>query len=55
LGGYGTRGSLSVSSALYDWMVWSKAFGMAWCRISRSIWSTPSFFALFSKACRVAS
>src|SRR6266566_4988081 len=29
--------------------------GSAWWRMSRSIWSTPSLRALFSKPCRVSS
>ena len=33
----------------------SKADGSAWCRISRSIWSTPSLRALLSKPCSVWS
>ena len=45
----------SVSSARYASRVLSKAEGSAWCRISRSIWSTPSLAALFSKPCSVSS
>jgi hypothetical protein len=33
----------------------SNADGSGWCRISRSIWSTPSLRALFSKPCSVSS
>ena len=29
--------------------------GSAWCKISRSIWSTPSLRALLSKPCNVLS
>ena len=32
-----------------------ESVGSAWCRISRSIWSTPSLPALLSKPCRVSS
>ena len=45
----------SVSSALYAASVLPKSDGSAWCRISRSIWSTPSLPALLSKACSVSS
>ena len=45
----------SVSSARYASRVLSKSEGSAWCRISRSIWSTPSLAALFSKPCSVSS
>ena len=40
----------SFSSALYAAIVRSKDVGTAWCRISRSICSTPSFAEDFSKA-----
>jgi len=45
----------SVSRARYAWSVLSKAEGSAWCRMSRSIWSTLSLAALFSKPCCVSS
>ena len=45
----------SVSNARYASRVASNSDGSAWCRISRSIWSTPSLRALFSKPCKVLS
>jgi Glycosyl hydrolase family 3 N terminal domain len=43
------------ASARYALSVLSKSDGSAWCKISRSIWSTPSLPALLSKACSVSS
>ena len=45
----------NVSNARYASSVDSNSDGRAWCRISRSIWSTPSLRADFSNPCRVCS